>query len=241
MLLGELNYRTFTMLLVGVLVCLPLGLYSSPVRAQALESLPSVKNCSLVSDQQLAELRGSYDGYYFSVDIGISMARHDPQVSVQYTAQVPSGSPAPALNGGVASFNNGTVSFQAGAGTGTQGPGFYQVLSVAGNNQMVITNTNFTITLPEDLESDLQARCYTKFYKCLSQVRSRTMKINKGWRSPAGCLAALLLACWFLPGLGPERALSPGVGVCQAEEPAIVLQMIRLRSGEGTLQGLSRH
>jgi hypothetical protein len=36
--------------------------------------------------------------------------------------------------------------------------------------------------------------------------------------------------------------LSLGVGVCQAEEPAIVLQTIRLRSGEGTLkvfQGIS--
>lgn len=62
------------------------------------------------------------------------------------------------------------------------------------------------------------------------------MKINRGSRSRAGLLPALLLACWFLPGLGPERALSLGVGVCQAEEPAIVLQMIRLRSGEGTLK-----
>lgn len=149
MLLWKLNYRTFKILLVGVLVCLPLGLSSSPVSAQALESLPSIKNCSLLSDQELAELRGSYDSYYFSMDIGINMASNDPQVNVQYTAQVPSGSPTPALNGGVASFNDGTVSFQAGAGKGTQGPGFYQVVNVAGNNQIVITNTNFTITLPK--------------------------------------------------------------------------------------------
>jgi hypothetical protein len=68
------------------------------------------------------------------------------------------------------------------------------------------------------------------------------MKINTGSRSRAGRLAALLLACWFLPGLGPGRVLSLGVGVCQAEEPAVVLQIISSRSEEGTLkvfQGIS--
>jgi hypothetical protein len=163
MLLWKLNYKTFKILLVALLVCLPLGLSSSPVGAQSLERLPSIKNCSLLSDQELAELRGSYDSYYFSMDIGISMAGNAPQVNVTYTATVPSGTPAlngsvastatvpsgtPALNGSVASFNDGSVSFQAGVGNGTLGPGFYQVVSVAGNNKMVIANTNFTITLP---------------------------------------------------------------------------------------------
>jgi hypothetical protein len=62
------------------------------------------------------------------------------------------------------------------------------------------------------------------------------MKINTGWRSRGGRVAALALACWFLAGFGPGRGLSLGVGVCQAEEPAIVLQMLMLRSGEGTLK-----
>ncbi|MGA8139799.1 MAG: hypothetical protein WB948_03875 [Desulfobaccales bacterium] len=150
MFLGKLNYRTFGILLAGVLVCLPIGLSSSPVNAQSLARLPSVKNCSLVSDKELAEMRGSYDGYYFSMDIGITaMFNSNPNVTVAFTAQVPSGSPAPTLNGAVASFNNGTVSFEAGPGIGTQGPGFYQVTSVAGNNQLVVSNTNFTITLPQ--------------------------------------------------------------------------------------------
>jgi hypothetical protein len=147
MLLGKLNYKTFKILLVGVLVCLPLGLSSSPVSAQSLESLPSIKNCSLLSDQELAELRGSYDSYYFSMDIGISTVSNAPQVNVTYTAQVPSGT-APTFNGSVASFNNGSVSFQAGLGNGALGPGYYQVVSVAGNNQMVIASTNITINLP---------------------------------------------------------------------------------------------
>jgi hypothetical protein len=68
------------------------------------------------------------------------------------------------------------------------------------------------------------------------------MKIITGLRSGVGFLAALLLACWFLPGLGPERWVSPGVGVCRAEDPAIVLQTIGVRSEKGTLkvfQGIS--
>jgi hypothetical protein len=150
MLLRKLNYKTFKILLAGVVVCLPLGLSSSPVSAQSLARLPSVKNCSLVSDKELAEMRGSYDGYFFSLDIGITqMFNGNPNVTVNFTAQVPSGSPAPSLNGAVANFNNGTVSFQAGPGTGANGPGYYQVLSVAGNSQLVVSNTNFTITIPK--------------------------------------------------------------------------------------------
>ncbi len=149
MLRRKLNYKTFTILLAGVLVSLPIGLSYYAASAQASERLPSVKNCSVVSDKELAEMRGSYDGYYFSMDIGITqMFNGNPNVTVAFTAQVPSGSPAPTLNGAVASFNNGTVSFQAGPGIGTQGPGFYQVTSVAGNDQLVVSNTNFSITLP---------------------------------------------------------------------------------------------
>ncbi len=62
------------------------------------------------------------------------------------------------------------------------------------------------------------------------------MKTTTGWRSGFGLLAAVLLACWLLPGLGPERGLSLGVGACRAEEPAIVLQMLNLQSEKGTLR-----
>lgn len=136
MLLGKLNYKTFKILLVGVLVCLPLGLSSSPVSAQALKGLSSIKDCSLLSDKELAEFRGSYDSYSFSMDIGISRASHDPQVNLQYTGP-PGATPA------FTSLNNG--SFTAGV-NGTLGQGFYQAVCVAGNNNMVISNTNISIT-----------------------------------------------------------------------------------------------
>jgi hypothetical protein len=145
MLLGKLNYKTFKILLVALLVCLPLGLSSSPVSAQSLQSLPSIKNCSLLSDKELAELRGSYDTYSFSMDIGISRVSNSPQVDV-ISASVPSSGPAPAFNGTAASFNNGNFSFQAGVGNGTLGQGVYQVVNVAGNNNIVSSNTNLSIT-----------------------------------------------------------------------------------------------
>jgi hypothetical protein len=144
MLLGKLKYKTFKILLVALLVCLPLGLSSSPVSAQALQSLPSIKNCSLLSDQELAELRGSYDTYSFSMDIGISRGgSNDPQVNIQYTGPLGAISP---INGSMVSSINSNVSFTAGVGNGALGQGFYQAVCVAGNNNMVISNTNISIT-----------------------------------------------------------------------------------------------
>ncbi|MGA8139800.1 MAG: hypothetical protein WB948_03880 [Desulfobaccales bacterium] len=127
MLPGKLNYKTFKILLVGVLVCLPLGLSPATVSAQTLEKLSSLKGCSLLSDQELAGFRGSYDSYAFSMN----------------TFEGPLGA-APAFT--TLTNTNGPNGLLTAGVNGSLGPGIYQAVSVAGNNNMVISSSTITIT-----------------------------------------------------------------------------------------------
>jgi hypothetical protein len=112
-----------------------------------LAGLSSLDEVTELQENDLQELRGCYDSYYFALDIGINMTGSTPSVNVQFSAQVPQGTAAPSFSGNAVSFNNGNVSFQAGVGNNSLGAGFYQVIGVAGNQNIVIANTNITINV----------------------------------------------------------------------------------------------
>ena len=108
-----------------------------------------LQTCAKIVDDELKDIRGCYDTYYFAMDIGINMANSTPRIDVHFTSQVPDGQ-APSFNGNMASYNstNGNVSFQAGVGNTSMGKGVFNVVCVAGNNNIVIANTNVNINIP---------------------------------------------------------------------------------------------
>jgi hypothetical protein len=123
----------------------PPQLMGKPVSVKKIPDL--LQTCARITDHDLQDLRGCYDSYYFAMEIGITLGGSNPSVNVSFLADVPPGS-APTFNGNQASFNNGTVSFQAGAGNTSMGKGVFQLVSVAGNNNIVIASTNVNINVP---------------------------------------------------------------------------------------------
>lgn len=112
-----------------------------------LAGLASLGELTELKENDLKELRGCYDSYYFALNIGVNMTGNTPSVNVQFSAQLPQGTTAPSFSGNSVSFNNGNASFQAGVGNNALGAGFYQVISVAGNQNIIIANTNITINV----------------------------------------------------------------------------------------------
>ncbi len=123
----------------------PPQMVGKPVSVEKIPDL--LQTCARVADPDLRDLRGCYDSYYFAMDIGITLGSSNPTISVRFLADVPPGS-APSFNGNMASFNNGTVSFQAGVGNTSMGKGVFQIVSVAGNNNVIIASTNININIP---------------------------------------------------------------------------------------------
>ena len=123
----------------------PQQLAGKPVSVKKIPDL--LQTCARVADRDLQDLRGCYDSYYFAMDIGVTLGGSSPSVNVRFLADVPPGS-APTFNGNQASFNNGNVSFQAGVGNTSMGKGVFQIVSVAGNNNIVIASTNVNINIP---------------------------------------------------------------------------------------------
>ena len=138
-----------------LLICLSLlGGCSAPmsvnrVLPQLAETGDLLQTCARVPDKELQQIRGCYDSYYFGLDVGINLATSIPSVNVKFEANVPPDT-INNLNftGNMANYNNGTVSFQAGVGSTSLGSGIYQIVSVAGNNNIVIANTNVMINIP---------------------------------------------------------------------------------------------
>ena len=123
----------------------PQQLAGKPVSVKKIPDL--LQTCARVADRDLQDLRGCYDSYYFAMDIGVTLGSSNPSVNVKFLADVPPGT-APTFNGNQATFNNGNVSFQAGVGNTSMGKGVFQIVSVAGNNNIVIASTNVNINIP---------------------------------------------------------------------------------------------
>ncbi len=155
--------RIFSQIILIVLFCAITLLYPGKnimaVTMPAIEKDAGMKMTTTLADLScmndyieleeinLKELRGCYDSYYFALDIGVNMTGPTPSVNVQFFAQLPEGTTKPGFSGKSVSFNNGDVSFQAGMGNNSLGTGFYQVISVAGNQNIIIANTNITINV----------------------------------------------------------------------------------------------
>jgi hypothetical protein len=149
--------RRFFIILSLVMVMTPLVLSCSGGQIQQAVEKPVphrsqaelLKTCAKIADDNLKDIRGCYDTYYFAMDVGVNMNTSKPTIDVQFTSQVPAGQ-APSFNGNTASYTsaNGNVSFQAGVGNTSMGKGVFNVVCVAGNNNIVIANTNVNINIP---------------------------------------------------------------------------------------------
>ena len=149
------SWRRFFIILPLLMVMVPLVFSCSGAQIQQSVSKPVphrsqaelLQTCAKIADAELQDIRGCYDTYYFAMDVGINMSNSTPRIDVHFTSQVPAGQ-APSFNGNMASYNNGNVSFQAGVGNTSMGKGVFNVVCVAGNNNIVIANTNVNINIP---------------------------------------------------------------------------------------------
>lgn len=117
---------------------------------QLVENPAILRTCKAMPDQQLQQYRGCYATYFFGMDIGINITGNSsPGISVRFNAMVPDASVAPVASpaGNQVSFNNGQVAFSAGIGKTSLGSGIFQVVQVAGNNNLVISNMNININI----------------------------------------------------------------------------------------------
>jgi hypothetical protein len=121
------------------------------VHAQQRVETPKVlQTCAVMPKGQLEENRGCYASYFFGMDVGINVTGNaNPNIQVAFNAIVPDGSVAPAVSpsGNQVSFNNGQVAFNAGIGNTSLGSGIFQVVQVAGNNNLVVANMNVNINI----------------------------------------------------------------------------------------------
>lgn len=120
-----------------------------PKLSRRVEKPKVLETCAVIPEREMAEIRGCLgDSYFFALDIvgNINMAGGASNFQVNFQANVPPGV-APQFSGTTVAFNNGTVNFQAGAGTSSLGTGIFQVVQVAGINNMVIANTNVTLNI----------------------------------------------------------------------------------------------
>lgn len=103
--------------------------------------------CKVVPDEELRELRGRYDTYFFGLDIVGNLNVG----SGAFTGQVGfSTNVAPNtvnFSGTQVSYNNGNISYQAGIGSTSLGSGIYSMVVVAGTQNVVISNTTVNLNI----------------------------------------------------------------------------------------------
>jgi hypothetical protein len=156
--------------IIGVVILLTGSLFlaacgSPAIRTPVSRNLTTteknvLETCLLLPDQEMAEMRGCYDNLYtFGLDIigNIDLTNRNFGLSAQFKAQVENSvnqiknaSAKPmqvSFTNGQASFSDGAVAYQAGIGTNSLGSGIMQVVMVAGNNNLVIANTNVTLNI----------------------------------------------------------------------------------------------
>lgn len=117
---------------------------------QLVKNPAILQTCAAMPNKQLQQYRGCYATYFFGMDVGINITGTSaPSVSVQSVAMVPDGSVAPVASSGGSqvSYNNGQVALSAGVGNTSLGSGIFQVVQVAGNNNLVISNMNININI----------------------------------------------------------------------------------------------
>ena len=135
----------------GLIETLPIQQTDKSAPDQQLVETPAIlQTCAAMPCEELQEYRGCYASYFFGMDVGVNVTGNStPGICVRFHAMVPDGSVAPVASpsGNQVSFNNGQVAFNAGIGNTSLGSGVFQVVQVAGNNNMVISNMNININI----------------------------------------------------------------------------------------------
>jgi len=135
----------------GLVETLPIPQTYTGVPEQQLVETPEIlQTCAAMPSGELQEYRGCHGRYFFGMDVGINVTGHStPGISVRFHAMVPDGSGVPVASpaGNQVSFNDGQVAFSAGIGNTSLGSGIFQVVQVAGNNNLVVSNMNININI----------------------------------------------------------------------------------------------
>ena len=124
--------------------------YKGVSEPQLVETPEILETCAAMPSGDLQEYRGCFASYFFGMDVGINVTGNStPGISVRYNAMGPDGSGAPVASpaGNQVSFNNGQVACSMGVGNTTLGSGVFQVVQVAGNNNLVVANMNVNINI----------------------------------------------------------------------------------------------
>ena len=140
-LIGLLAVFQAIILIIMLPLSSPAGSFTPPAR---VESPAVLHNCSLVSDQELNNIRGRYDTYYFGLDIGINLTGKGVPVSVTPHTNLPAGT---VIDPRGISFSDPNVTYKAGIGPQS----IYQTVRVAGDNKVVTGVVNLDITVPKSL------------------------------------------------------------------------------------------
>jgi hypothetical protein len=136
----------------GLVETLPIPQTHKGVSEQQLVETPEIlQTCAAMPSGELQQNRGCYASYYFGMDVGVNVTGNStPGISVRYNAMVPDGSsvtPVASPAGNQVSFNNGQVACSMGVGNTSLGNGAFQVVQVAGNNNLVVANMNININI----------------------------------------------------------------------------------------------
>jgi hypothetical protein len=135
----------------GLVETLPIPqTYKGVSEPQRVETPEILQTCAAMPSGDLQEHRGCFASYFFGMDVGVNVTGNSiPGISVRFlglvdgTSGVPMASPA----GNQVSFNDGQVAYHAGIGNTSLGSGIFQVVQVAGNNCLVVSNMNININI----------------------------------------------------------------------------------------------
>jgi hypothetical protein len=135
----------------GLVEPLPIHQPDQNAADQQLVETPAVlQTCAAMPSEELQEYRGCFASYFFGMDVGVEVTGNSiPHFSVKFLGLVDGSTGVPVRNstGNQVSFNDGHVSYTAGIGNTSLGSGAFQVVQVAGNNNLVITNMNININV----------------------------------------------------------------------------------------------
>jgi hypothetical protein len=128
-------------------VAVPVAQADLPASQPAAERDP-LKVCSVVPEEDLKEMRGCYNAYFFDVNFTFDITNvNNPSVNVEtnFSAVLPDGSPNPDFNGTTAVFSDDNVFFA----TGPTGNGLLTEVIVNGTENLVVSNVNYIIKVPD--------------------------------------------------------------------------------------------
>ncbi|MFZ5447259.1 MAG: hypothetical protein ACOZFS_01280 [Thermodesulfobacteriota bacterium] len=150
-----LALRGFVLMLAGSLV-MACATSTAPVTFQPPKEVQTktvLETCALVSDQELAEMRGCYDVYSFAMSIkgDLDLAAKNFAIQTNYTQVIDAASIPSNLivnsSGSLVSYNNGSMSFTAGVGQNSLGSGIMQVVQAVGQNIIVVASMDVTLNI----------------------------------------------------------------------------------------------